>query len=124
VRKNQSKEPSPEKNSKRSKPSQRKAKAFTCGPLGALELAKREQRKVYDTLKEQGFILNVNSFLPEEHITWMHGHFPNPHPDELLYAVRADYPHGRMFQVKSGSANRCLEPAPHRGVIVMLYNVY
>jgi hypothetical protein len=89
VRKNQSKEPSPEKKSKRSKPSQRKAKAFTCGPLGALELAKREQRKVYDTLKEQGFILNVNSFLPEEHITWMHGHFPNPHPDELLYAVRA-----------------------------------
>jgi hypothetical protein len=61
-------EPTPEK-SKRSKSSQRKAKAFTCGRLGAFELAKREQRKVYDTLKEQGFILNVNCLFPEEQIT-------------------------------------------------------
>jgi len=61
-------EPTPEK-SKPPKPGQRKAKAFTCGPLGAFELAKREQRKVYDVLKEQGFILNVNRFFPEEQTT-------------------------------------------------------
>ena len=61
-------EPRPEK-SKRSKPGQRKAKAFDFGPLGAFELARREKRKVYDVLKEQGFILNVNRLFPEEQIT-------------------------------------------------------
>jgi hypothetical protein len=59
-------EPTPEK-SKRSKPGQRGAKAFTCGPLGAFELAKREKRKVYDILKEQDFILNVDRFFLEAH---------------------------------------------------------
>jgi hypothetical protein len=57
--------PTPEK-SKPPKPAQRKTKAFTTGPLGAFELAKREQRKVYDVLKEQGFILDVHRFFPEE----------------------------------------------------------
>jgi hypothetical protein len=42
--------PTPEK-SKPAKSGQRKAKAFTTGPLGAFDLAKREQRKVYDVLK-------------------------------------------------------------------------
>lgn len=56
--------PTPEK-SKPPKQGQRKAKAFIGGPLGAFELAKREQRKVYDVLKEQGFILNVNRLFPE-----------------------------------------------------------
>jgi hypothetical protein len=58
-------EPTPKK-PKSSRVGQRKAKAFTCGPLGAFELATREQRKVYDVLKEQGFILNVNCLFPEE----------------------------------------------------------
>jgi hypothetical protein len=58
--------PTPEK-SKPPKPGQRKTKTFTAGPLGAFELAKREQRKVYDVLKEQGFILNVDRFFLEEH---------------------------------------------------------
>jgi hypothetical protein len=58
-------EATPEK-SKRSKPGQRKAKVFARGPLGAFELAKLEKRKVYDVLKEQGFILNVNCLFPEE----------------------------------------------------------
>jgi hypothetical protein len=61
-------EPTPEK-SKRSKPGQREAKAFTCGPLGAFELAKREKRKVYDVLKEQGLILDVDHLFPEEQTT-------------------------------------------------------
>jgi hypothetical protein len=57
--------PTPEK-SKPAESGQRKAKAFTTGPLGAFDLAKREQRKVYDVLKEQGFILDVDRFFPEE----------------------------------------------------------
>jgi AAA domain-containing protein len=62
-------EESTSKKSKRSKPGQREAMAFTCGPLGALELAKREKRKVYDVLKEQGLILNVDHLFPEDRTT-------------------------------------------------------
>jgi len=58
-------EPRPKK-PKSSRVGQRKTKAFTCGPLGAFELATREQRRVYDVLKEQGFILNVNCLFTEE----------------------------------------------------------
>jgi hypothetical protein len=55
--------------SKRSKPGQREAKAFTYGPLGVFELAKREKRKAYDVLKEQGLMLNVDHPFPVEQTT-------------------------------------------------------